>query len=46
MITAAVLDKVLGFLAPLFADVVAGDTDAALEAARSTLASYAACDNR
>jgi hypothetical protein len=46
MITAAVLDTVLGFLAPLFADVVAGDIDAAREAARSTLASYAARDDR
>jgi len=46
MITDAVLDKILGFLAPLFGDVVAGDTAAARAAAQSTLASYGARDDR
>jgi hypothetical protein len=46
MITDAVLDKILGFLAPLFADVVAGDTAAARTAAQSTLASYGARNDR
>jgi hypothetical protein len=45
MITAAVLDKILGLLAPLFRDVAADD-DAAREAARATLNSYAAGDDR
>jgi len=45
MITAAVLDKLLGFLAPLFRDVAADD-GAAREAARSTLAAYGARDDR
>nr|WP_294507001.1 hypothetical protein [uncultured Rhodopila sp.] len=39
-ITAAILDKILLFLAPLFLDVCAGDADAAKAAARALLASY------
>jgi hypothetical protein len=45
MITAAVMDKLLGFLASLFRDVAADD-GAAREAAQSTLASYGARDDR
>jgi hypothetical protein len=39
-ITAVILDKILAFLAPLFLDVAAGDTEAAKQAAHSLLASY------
>jgi hypothetical protein len=46
MITEAVLDKVLGFLAPLFLDVVGNDTAAARNAARSTLECYGARNDR
>lgn len=45
MITAAVLDKVLGLLAPLFRDVTA-DEDAARDAALATLTGYGARDDR
>jgi hypothetical protein len=46
MITTAVLDKILGFLAPLFIDIVAGDSAAARDAAQSMLASYGARNDR
>jgi hypothetical protein len=39
-ITAVILDKILAFLAPLFLDVAAGDTEAAKAAAHALLASY------
>src|SRR4051794_5854246 len=45
MITAAVLDKLLGFLASLFRDMAADD-GAAREAARSSTATYGARDDR
>jgi hypothetical protein len=45
MITAAVLDKILAFLAPLFRDVTPDDA-AARKVARSTLDSYGARDDR
>jgi hypothetical protein len=46
MITAAVLDKILGFLAPLFIDIVVGDSAAARDAAQSMLDSYGARNDR
>ncbi len=46
MISAAVLDKILGLLAPLFLDVAAPDTGTARRAAQSMLASYEARTNR
>ncbi len=46
MITQAVLDKILGFLAPLFLDAVKGDAAAARGAANAMLASYEARTNR
>jgi hypothetical protein len=46
MITQAVLDKILGCLAPLFLDAVKGDAAAARSAANAKLASYEARTNR
>jgi hypothetical protein len=46
MIAAAVLDKVLGLLAPLFLGPLAGDSAAAREAAKAMLDSYGARTNR
>lgn len=45
-ITATVLDRLLAFLAPLFLDVVAGDAEAARQAAHALLDSYEARTNR
>ncbi len=45
-ITAAVLDRILAFLTPLFLDVVAGDAEAARQAAHALLDSYEARANR
>ena len=45
-ITAAVLNRVLAFLTPLFLDVVAGDVEAARQAAHALLDSYEARTNR
>ena len=45
-ITAVVFDRILAFLTPLFLDVVAGDTEAARQAARALLDSYEARTNR
>lgn len=45
-VTAAVLDKIIGFLAPLFLEAPEGDITAARETAQATLASYEARNNR
>ena len=46
MITAAVLNKLVGFLAPLFIDAIAGDAAGARDAAKAMLDSYGARTDR
>jgi hypothetical protein len=46
MITAAVLSKLVGFLAPLFIDAAASDAEAARDAAKAMLDSYGARTDR
>lgn len=45
-ITAAVLERILAFLAPIFLEAAGGNNDIAREAARSALACYDARTNR